>query len=96
MEKYNENERKTMVACMEYIVRNLNDEDIFMSWLMTGVADGDLSYHELSTNLTSEKDMVDDYYIEDDNFSDLMSLFLRLMARANKSGGLYCNGVVSR
>lgn len=96
MEEYNENERKTMVACMEYIVRNLNDEDIFMPWLMSGVADGDLSYHELANNLTSEKDMVDDYYIEDDNFSDLMSLFLRLMARANKSGGLYCNGVVSR
>lgn len=96
MEKYNEKERKTMVACMEYIVRNLNDEDIFMPWLSVGVADGDLNYRMLTENFSWEKDNVDEYYIEEENFSELMGLFLRLMTRANKSGGLYCNDVVSQ
>lgn len=96
MEKYNEKERKTMVACMEFIVRNLNDESIFESWLYTGVADGDLSYKNLVENFSEEKNNVDEYYIEEENFKDIMGLFLRLMARANKSGGLYCNDVVSQ
>lgn len=82
-------ERKKMVVAMEYIARQINDEDIFMGWLMCGVADGDIKYGDL------DPDSVDDWYIEDDNFKDLMTCFLRKMTAAYKSGGLYCGKVVS-
>ena len=39
-------QRKKMVLAMEYICRQINDEDVFMPWLMCGVADGDLKYGE--------------------------------------------------
>ena len=83
-------ERKKMVLCMEYIARQINDEDVFDGWLMCGVADGDLKYGEW------DPVQVDDYYIEDDNFADLMACFLRRMAGANESGGLYCDRIVSK
>lgn len=81
--------RKKAVLAMEFLARQINDEDIFESWLMCGVADGDIKYGSL------DPEEVDDYYIEDDHFKELMGLFLRLMKRANKSGGLYCDDVVS-
>lgn len=78
--------RVKMVRAMEFIARQINDEDIFDSWLMFGVADGD--------------DLNDDEYIsycycDDKTFAELMDCFLRLMARAYRSGGLYCDDVVS-
>ena len=76
-------ERKKLVLAMEYLARQINDEDVFMGWLMGGVADGDLSYGEWNV------DAVDEYYIEDDNFRDLMDCFLRRMYCAARSGGLY-------
>ncbi len=88
-EKLNVTERKKMVLAMEYIARQINDEDVFEGWLMSGVADGDLNYGEWDC------ENVEDYYIEDDNFKDLMSCFLRRMVGAKRSGGLYCNGIVS-
>ena len=82
--------RKKMVCAMEFIARQINDEDVFMGWLMCGVADGDLAYGEWDFS------KVDDYYIENDNdFGDLMTCFLRRMNGAWKSGGLYCDNVVS-
>ena len=89
-EKLDVIERKKMVLAMEYIARQINDEEVFMGWLMTGVADGDLRYGAW------DPDVVEDYYIEDDNFRDLMDCFLRRMARAKESGGLYCNGIVTK
>lgn len=83
-------ERKKMVVAMEYIARQINNENIFDSWLYIGVADGDIPYGDLST------ENVSNYYVEDDNFRDLMSCFLQRMKRAYKSGGLYCGGVVSQ
>ena len=88
-EKFDKIERKKMVLAMEYIARQINDEEVFMGWLMTGVADEDLKYGEW------DPEVVEDYYIEDDNFRDLMSCFLRRMTGARKSGGLYCNGIVA-
>ena len=88
-EKLSVTERKKLVLAMEYIARQINDEGVFEGWLITGVADGDLDYGEWDC------EKVEDYYIEDDNFKDLMTSFLRRMARAKKSGGLYCNGIVS-
>ena len=83
-------ERMKMVKAMEYIARQLNDEEILESWLAAGVADGDIADGDLDTY--SE---FDDWYIEDQHFSDLMETFLRCMRAAKKSGGLYCDGVVS-
>ena len=89
-------ERIKMVKAMEFIARNLNDEEIFEAWLVDGVADGDIEYGDLSV---STEDMEDEwgvrYWTTDEHFKDLMGLFLRLMKAANKSGGLYCDGVVS-
>ena len=88
----NREERIKMVKAMEFIARQLNDEEIFESWLIDGVADGDIEYGDLTTY--AALDAVD-WYIEDLHFSDLMEIFLRCMKAAKKSGGLYCDGVVS-
>ena len=85
-------ERKKMVLAMEYIARQINNEEVFEGWLMSGVADGDIEYGDMDI-----ANIVDgDYYIEDDNFKDLMSCFLIMMKEAWRSGGLYCGGVVSK
>ena len=82
--------RKKMVMAMEYIARQINDERVLMGWLMCGVPDGDIEYGDLDYN------NLDDSYVEDDrSFAALMECFLRKMAAANESGGLYCGGVVS-
>lgn len=84
-------ERMKMVKAMEYIARQINDEEIFDAWLIDGVADGDIEYGDLSAE--AGEDM--DYYLEDQHFSDLMDTFLRCMHAAKKHGGLYCDRVVS-
>lgn len=81
--------RKKMVLAMEFIARQINDEEVFESWLINGVVDGDIMEGEWNYN------KVDDYYITDDALHDLMSCFLRRMSGAWKSGGLYCDKVVS-
>lgn len=82
-------ERKKMIAAMEYVARQINDEEVFASWLLVGVADGDIPYGDLTT------DNVDEYYVDDDTFKEIMGCFLRRMVGAYNSGGLYCGGVVS-
>lgn len=52
-------ERKKMVACMEYICRQINDEDVLYGWLMNGVADGDIDYGDLNP------DNIDSWYTQD-------------------------------
>lgn len=91
----NKVERISMVKAMEFVVRNLNDEELIMPWLMNGVADGDVEYNG-NVSLT-EDDMENlEWYIDDEHFADLMHLFLRLMKAAAKSGGLFCDGVVDK
>ena len=79
--------RTDVVRAMETLARSVNDEMVFEGWLMCGVADGDI-------NATTEDEELE-YYIEDETFAELMGTFLRVMARAKKSGGLYVDGVVS-
>jgi hypothetical protein len=86
-------ERVKMVKAMEFICRQINDEDVFEGWLLCGVADGEVQYADLDGH---DKDGILDYYVEDGNFADLMHTFLRVMARARKSGGLYCDGIVDK
>ena len=77
--------RKRAILAMEYLARCINDETVFEPWLICGVADGDIPLGSFDT------EYVDDWYIEDENFGEICELFTRLMARANKSGGLYCD-----
>ena len=80
--------RAKMVRAMETVARAVNDESIFESWLMCGVADGDINGNETDEDL--------EFYCEDENFADLMERFLDLMKDAKESGGLYKDGVVSK
>ena len=92
MTKTELNERKKMVLAMEYICRQINDEDVLDAWLMCGVPDGDIPYGCFDIETISD----DDYFMEDDNFRDLMDCFLRRMAGAKESGGLICGSVVTK
>ena len=83
-------ERAKMVSCMEYIARQINNENVFETWLMCGVADGDIEYGNLDIS------EIEDYYLDNVNFKNLMSTFLVCMNGAFKDGGLYCGGVVSK
>ena len=89
----NKIERIKMVKAMEFIARQINDEDVLEQWLIYGVADGDIAYGNLNIELDDEADL--DYYIDDQSFASLMDDFLTVMADASKDGGLYCDGVVS-
>jgi len=82
-------DRRKAIVCMEFLARQVNDEEVFEYWLYEGVADGDIPYGSLDIA------RVEDYYIEDKNFKRLMTDFLILMKGAYKSGGLYCGNVVS-
>lgn len=86
----NREERIKMVKAMEYIARQVNDEEDFEYWLELGVADGDIEYGDLSA------DDCDEYYIEDEEFSDLMFRFLCLMHMVRGKGGFACDGVLSK
>lgn len=93
-------DRIKMVKAMEYIARKVNDETVFEYWRINGVADGDiekgdLSVHdELSAEFQSEYADLE-YYVQGDEFATLMRDFLHLMKRAQRSGGLYCDGILS-
>lgn len=80
--------RKNMVLAMESLVRAVNNEELIEPWLMCGVPDGDIQQYT--------PDEVDEYFIEDNNFAELMGLFLKIMSRARNDGGLYADKVVSK
>lgn len=83
-------DRQKMVLAMEYICRQINDEEVLMGWLMNGVADGDYEYGEWDYS------KVDESYLKEDSFRDLMDCFLRTMASAKKYGGLWCGNVSTK
>lgn len=91
----NKQERIKMVKAMEYIARQISDEEVLMPWLQLGVADGDIYYGDLDATPSDVADCAEDYCTRDQDFAELMGLFLKCMERARKSGGLYCDGVVS-
>ena len=84
----NKIERSKMILAMEFIARQINDEDVLDGWLISGIPDGEIPYG--STDIGD----VEERYLEDDNFKDFMSCFLRCMNGAYNSGGLYCDRVV--
>lgn len=82
--------RAKMLVAMEYIARQVNDEDVFYYWLTNGIADGDIKIGSLDIDVEEL-----DYYIDSGVFKDMMTTFLELMVQAWESGGLYCGEVVS-
>ena len=76
--------RVELVKAMDLLVRSVNNEDLLDPWFMCGVADGDVENDDL------------EYYTEDDNFAELMKLFLNIMSKAKSDGGLYFDRVVSK
>ena len=85
----NMKKRCDVVRAMDLLAGALNDGQIYNSWLIGGVADGDIDEY------TTDEDL-DRYTEDDDDFADLMDTFLALMSSAYKSGGLYVDGVVSK
>lgn len=83
----NINIRKQVVLAMETLARCVNDERIFEKWLALGVPDGDINSFDFKE--------VDEFLCENDNFRDLMSLFLDVMKDANKDG-LYVDNIVAK
>lgn len=89
----NKVERLKLVKAMEYVARQVNDELVFAGWHILGVADEDIKYGDLGVSCDDMDEL--SYYIQDDNFRELMSLFVTVMVKARKSGGLYCDGVTA-
>ena len=88
--------RVKMVKAMEFIARCVNDEEVFEEWLMDGVDDGCIADGDLSVNADDFEKYGTGYWLDDTHFADLMHTFLHVMARARKSGGLYCDGIVDK
>ena len=72
-------EKANLVLAMEYMMRNCAT-DVPDGWLMCGVADGDIEYGE------TDAGMVDDYYLEDENFEELVECFNRQMRVLRRDG----------
>ncbi len=89
MDRRIKEERIKAVKAMEFLARQINNENIFETWLDMGPADGDIQYGDL----TSDNSEDFEYYIEDNEFRDLMKTFLNVMSRAKEDGGLYCGNV---
>ena len=80
--------RADVVRAMDIMVSTINDETIIESWLMVGVADGDI------TAETTNEEIEELGYTDDTTFAELMTLFLKLMSRAG-SDGLYFDKILS-
>lgn len=78
--------RVELLEAMDLIARSCNDEDVIDDWLRYGIADGD----------ADNKEELETYYAKTENFSDMMTTFLEVMKDAEKSGGLYYDGVLSK
>lgn len=82
-----------MLKAMEIIMRNLNDEEIFETWLTDGLPDG--------LSLDNDEDFEE--FTDDVTFADIMDTFIHIMMHAcpkqnvadARRGVLYCDGVIS-
>ena len=82
-------EEAKMVLAMEYIARQINDEEILIDWLTYGVTDDDIDYGSFDIA------EVDEYWLKYENFKALMTTFLNCMCHAKESGGLYSAGITT-
>lgn len=81
--------RADVVKAMDIMVGTINDERIIESWLMCGVADGDIDEN------TTNEEIEELGYTDDVTFRELMDLFIKLMYRA-KNDGIYFDGILSK
>ena len=81
--------RADVVRAMDIMVSTINYEDIIDTWLSLGVADCDIKPE------TTNEEIEELGYTSDKTFSELMTLFLKLMTKAGVNGGLFCDGIVS-
>lgn len=90
-------ERVKMIKAMEFIARQMNDENAFyFGWLQDGVPDGEIEYGDMSVKLEDlNPTSLIGFMTEDKQFSELMEAFLWCMKTAYRKGGLCCDGVVS-
>lgn len=96
--------RLQMVKAMEFIARQVNDEEVFELWLLEGPGDGEIQYGDTAVSCRDIDTDLYDYYCgghlyqqdeADEHFRDLMDTFLDLMKYARRSGGLFCDEIVS-
>ena len=87
----NYKERVAMVKAMELIARSVNDEEVFMPWLMLGIADGDIE----DPTSNADDEYIADNYCDDETYAELMNTFLTIMRKASKNGGLYSDYICS-
>ena len=80
--------RCEIVRAMDLLARAINDEEVFETWLIYGVADGDI------TEDTTDDEL--ECYIDDEEFASLMNIFTAIMRDAHLSGGLYADSIVSK
>ena len=96
--------RLKMVKAMEFIARNVCDEEFFDYWLSLGVPDGAIEYGDLTV---SDDDAINNGYYTgggfleytqeeaDAHFADLMYRFMFLMKMAGKDG-ISCDDVIAK
>lgn len=76
--------RIKMIKAMEFIARNVADEEVFDYWLRNGVSDGEITYGDLSLNADDFENL--NWWLDTDNFEDLCTEFLTLMKYAREDG----------
>ena len=92
----NKIERMKMVKAMEFIARQVNNEEIFEVWLAEGPGDSEIEYGDLDVTEGEGYWCGGDGWEQeeaDKHFSELMDSFMWVMKEAWKDGGLYCGGV---
>ena len=87
--KINIEDRRKMILCMEFIMRNLNDEELFYRWILAGIPDDEFKFGEFNP------EVVDDYYIDPENFKDFVRIFLDILKSTEEGNAIYCGAVLS-
>lgn len=67
------------LRAMDTLVKAVNYEPLYYSWLAIGIADGDCDLYD-------DEDLGEEYF---EDAKDIEELFLAIMAEANENGGLY-------
>lgn len=71
-----EKHRVEILKAMDLLVRDINDENIHISWLMNGLPDG----------LAQQDDEAFMDFLDDETMEDIGNCFIRCIKRAEKDG----------
>lgn len=73
--------RKLVIMAMELAIRTaIEDEDIYMDWLLNGVPDAMIPYKSFDTSFIED----DDWMLTDEGFNHILSTFTRCMSEHEK------------